>query len=202
MRGGSLLWEPVAKGMASKSIFLLLTFASAALAGCTESQNAGGPDANADTSSLGDDVLAQLRAVYTDQPMKGGQATPSHTFLQMDDGHIAFLHWNHADPAQATGLMFVGDAIRLPGCVGEGGLTQEMIDDGYVHFHKESAAQWDQGHHTTDDPARMGYWFRHIAAAPGVDPMGVGASAVGEVYPLMPSYENAPDCPPSGIVLV
>lgn len=182
--------------MGRHTLLLVIGMVSTVFAGCTAEPG----DTDSETQSMdsvpsaGDAVLTQLHDLYVDSPFMGGQDTPRHTFLQEDDGRIAFLHWNHLDPSQATGLLFVGDAFRAQGCVGEGGIAQEQIDSGYVHFHKETAANWDQGHHTSDDSTVMGYWFRHIAAAPGVDPMGIGASEPGEVYNLMPSHENAPAC--------
>lgn len=179
--------------MTGRVLPIVASLLALALAGCTTQSDAEA-DAAAGGDSVGDDVLAQLRALYVDNPMKGGQATPAHQFLDQGDGRFLFLHWNNPDASKATGLAFVGDAFRARGCVGDGGVTQAQIDAGYVHFHKQSAANWDQGHHADSDPDTMGYWFRHIAAAPGVDPMNVGAVPTGEVYPLMPSHENAPSC--------
>lgn len=185
--------------MVGKPFLLIASLLSVTLAGCTGT--AGTEDTNqthTHEASVGDDILAQLKALYTDQPFKGGQETPRHLFLDQGDGTYAFLHFNHVDVEQATGLAFVGDAFYAQGCVGEGGISQAQIDAGYVHFHKETSANWDAGHHADDDPNTMGYWFRHIAAADGVDPMGIGAVPQGEVYPLMPSHENAPACPTRG----
>lgn len=159
-------------------LMLALAVVATAFAGCT-----------------GGDSLDDLRAEYTDNPFKGGQETPAHLFKKTGEGRYDFLHFNDADPAKADGLMFTGDAFRAKGCVGSGGISQAQIADGYVHFHKETSANWDQGHHTNSNPNTMGYWFKHVAAEEGVDPMGIGASPKGEVYPLMPSHENAPACP-------
>lgn len=163
-----------------KSILALLALGALALAGCA-------------SDSDDNETLAQLRSVYVDTPLKGGQETPMHTWLQTSPNSLLFLHWNKEDPADATGLWFVGDGIRAKGCIGAGGISQAQIDAGYVHFHKENAADWDQGHHTST-PSTMGYWLRHVAADDGVDPMGIGASPRGEVYALMPSGGNAPAC--------
>jgi len=184
--------------MVGKPFLLIASLLSVALAGCTGADTEGPESTPVQENSVGDDILAQLKALYVDQPMKGGQQTPAHLFLDQGDGSYLFLHFNNPDVSQATGLAFVGDAFRAKGCVGPGGIHQAQIDAGYVHFHKETAANWDQGHHTNSDPDTDGYWFRHIAAADGVDPMGIGAVPKGQVYPLMPSHENAPACPNDG----
>jgi hypothetical protein len=187
-------WTPFVRHMATKVLLAALGMASLALAGCT-TEDAGTP-------STADSVLAQLRATYVDQPYRGGQATPEHTWLRVSTDSILFLHWNHADPAQATGLLFVGDGFRARGCVGEGGVSQQQIDAGFVHFHKESSANWDQGHHTSADPTLIGWWLRHVGATDSPMAMMPGMPDIhqGEVYPLMPSHENAPECPPSGLL--
>lgn len=165
--------------MAAKLLLTTISLLAVTLAGCTGS---------------GDETLAQLRSTYTDQPFKGGQDTPEHTWLMPTRDTVLFLHWNHRDPAQADGLLFVGDGFRAKGCIGPGGVTQSQIADGYVHFHKETAAQWDQGHHT-DGPSTMGWWLRHVGAKNGAGPMpGMPDIVEGEIYALMPSYENAPAC--------
>lgn len=193
--GDGHMQATIALGMA-KPILLIVSLLTVAFAGCTGTSDEPNTEipAHGHDASAGDAVLDQLRALYVDQPMKGGQATPSHTWLDNGDGTIHFLHWNDADPMMATGLLFVGDAFYAQGCVGAAGITQDDIDAGYAHFHKETHADWNQGHHTDDDPTTMGYWFRHVAAAANVDPMGVGASDIGDAYPLMVSYEDAPAC--------
>jgi hypothetical protein len=166
--------------MASPLILLAtLSLATLALAGCTSDDNK---------------TLDQLRAAYDDQPFRGGQATPMHTWLQTSPDTLLFLHWNHEDPLKATGLWFVGDGFRARGCVGVGGISQAQIADGYVHFHKESSPNWDQAHHSSDRNV-MGWWLRHVGVEDGIQP-GPGApiSEEGKVYPLMPSYESAPAC--------
>ncbi len=163
----------------AKPFLLMLALGATALAGCTA------PGGTAD--------FTQFHTVYDDQPFTGGQATPFHEWLVQGD-ELLFLHWNNEDPAQADGLLFTGDGFRGMGCIGAGGVSQQQIDAGFVHFHKESSPDWASGHHTTSDPTTVGWWLRHIQADPAADPMGVGASAVGDVYPLMPSYETAPAC--------
>ena len=174
--------------MARLALMLIVGLASLAFAGCTTS---------GDGDSTGDVVLEQLSATFVDKPFKGGQDTPEHTWLQVTSDSILFNHWNHADPGQASGLMFVGDGFRAKGCIGSGGVSQEQVDDGFVHFHKETSDNWDRGHHTNpDNPNVMGYWLRHVGAIDSPGPMpGMPPIVRGAVYPLMPSHENAPACP-------
>lgn len=169
--------------MAGKLLLTTASLVAVALAGCT-------------TDSTGDDVLDQMRATYVDQPFKGGQETPEHTWLTPTSDTVLLLHWNHVEPDDASGLMFVGDGFRAKGCVGSGGVSQAQIADGFVHFHKETSSNWDQGHHTVaDDPDRIGWWLRHVGAMDGPGPLpGMPDIERGKVYPLMPSNENAPAC--------
>ncbi len=164
----------------AKAILLVALLGATALAGCT-------------TQSDASDQQAMFLDLYDDQPFGGGQATPFHTWLVSGD-RLQFMHWNNEDPAEADGLFFTGDGFRAMGCIGAGGVSQAEVDAGYVHFHKESAPTWGEGHHTNSDPTTMGWWLRHLQVDPNADPMSVGASAVGDVYPLMPSYESAPAC--------
>ena len=78
-------------------------------------------------------------------------------------------------------------------CKGEEGVTQDEIDAGYVHFHKESAASWDMGHGGSTG-SQVGYWLRHVAAQDGVEMMPGVVSMAGEIYPLMPSTAGLPAC--------
>ena len=91
--------------------------------------------------------------------------------------------------------IFALAAVWLAGCIGAGGITQAKINAGYVHFHKKTAVNWDQGHGPNPDSPIMGYWLRHIQVDPTEDPMGIGPSAVGEVYTIMPNSDMAPNCP-------
>lgn len=119
-----------------------------------------------------------------------------HTWMQVSSDTLYFLHWNMEDPMEATGLWFVGDGFMAKGCIGSGGVSQAQIDDGYVHFHKTVSPNWDQAHHTiAGSPGVMGWWLRHVGVEDGIQ-AGPGApmSHTGEVYPLMPSVENAPVC--------
>lgn len=164
-----------------------------ALAGCT-----GGSEA--------DKLLATLHATYNDQPYKGGQATPDHEWAYTDGsgagGRIAFLHWmpttyagkeTGGDPEKADHLFATGDGFKAKWCKGDGGISQDLINVGYVHFHKETSANWDAGHGGTS-ATQVGYWLRHVAAEGGIEMMPGVVSKAGEVYPLMPSTSGLPDC--------
>ena len=174
-------------------IKLLLAVAAitlTALAGCTSQ----GPT---ETKTVADPKasFAALHAAYKDQPYKGGQQTPMHEWLLQDDGRLLLIHWNTDNPADATGILWVGDGFKAKGCEGPGGVSQAQIDAGYVHFHKESAANWDQGHMTDpSNPNVQGYWLRHIQVDPQAAMPGTQPSPVGEVYKLMDSTGNAPAC--------
>lgn len=171
----------------AKTLLATLAFAGLVLAGCTSSDSAG-------TAST-DQSVSQLHAAFHDQPFRGGQDTPMHEWVTHADGRLSFLHWNTEDPLDADGIWFVGDGIKAKGCKGAGGISQAQYDAGYVHFHKESAADWNVGHGTdASNPNLMGYWLRHIQVDPTADPMGIGAKPVGDPYPLMAS-SNAPACP-------
>ena len=170
----------------AKSLLALLALSGLALAGCT--------DADGDAADAEDQSVHQLHAAFHDQPYRGGQATPMHEWIDHGDGLISFIHWNAEDPASADGIWFVGDGIKAKGCIGSGGISQAQYNAGYVHFHKESAANWDMGHGANPtNPNLMGYWLRHIQVDPDADPMSTGASPVGDPYSLMPS-SNAPTC--------
>lgn len=174
-----LLWT----GMAGKTALMFATLTTVVLAGCTSEP------------STGDTVLDQLAATYVDQPFKGGQDTPEHSWLLPTSDTMLFLHWDHVEPREASSLLFVGDGFRAKGCIGAGGVSQAQINDGFVHFHKETSSNWDQGHHTSANPNTMGWWLRHVGATDGPGPMpGMPAISEGEIYPLMPSNENAPAC--------
>jgi hypothetical protein len=173
----------------SLTLGLLLT---ALLAGC------------AGSSPSGDALASQLHSAYRDQPFKGGQPTPDHewAFIDASQSRISFLHWMHEDSrGRSTGgdaekadvLFATGDGFKGRWCRGSAGITQEQIDAGYVHFHKETSANWDAGHGATS-PSQVGYWLRHVAARDGVEMMPGVVSKAGQVYPLMPTTGNLQDC--------
>lgn len=150
----------------------------------------------------GDSLVAQLHAAYKDQPYKGGQQTPDHEWALTDSTHVIFLHWmgkdskdqeTGGDPEKADVLFATGDGFKATWCKGVGGISQSEIDAGYVHFHKETSANWDAGHGGTDK-AQVGWWLRHVAAKDGVAMMPGVVSQAGKVYPLMPSTSGLPDC--------
>lgn len=171
---------------------LLLLGMALALSGCA------GTDDNAGK------LTATLHATYDDQPFKGGQPTPDHewSFIDATKMHISFLHWmpkthggeeTGGDADKADHLFATGDGFKAKWCKGDGGIDQEQIDAGYVHFHKETSANWDAGHGGTS-ATQVGYWLRHVAAESGIEMMRGVVSKAGEVYPLMPSTSGLPDC--------
>lgn len=164
--------------------------AMVALAGCTGSSQ--------------DRLASQLHSAYDDQPFKGGQETPDHEWSFVNDARdqILFLHWmgnDHAghaiggDAEKGDVLFATGDGFKGRWCLGSEGVTQEEIDAGFVHFHKETAANWDAGHGGTS-ASQVGFWLRHVAAQSGVEMMPGVVSRAGEVYPLMPSTAGLPEC--------
>lgn len=175
---------------------LLATFALAllALAGCAA------PDADGPSESMtpqGQSSLhAQLHSFFSDDPYLGAGAnmspvpggTAAHEWHVLPDGRLEYLHWDHADPAMAEKLLFIGDTIPGPvmGCLGAGGVSQEQIDQGYTHFHKLHAASFDAGHHMDPaDPHAMGYWLRHISAEDGSIFHGLDSQGLAQ-NPLQP----------------
>lgn len=173
--------------MASKLLFALAGFALVTLAGCTSQTTTPTVDPKA--------AFAPLHAAYKDHPFTGGQQTPMHEWLKEQDGRLLLIHWNTDNPSDATGILWVGDGFYAKGCIGNGGVSRDQIAAGYVHFHKESAAKWDQGHMTDpSNPNLQGYWLRHIQIDSTASMMGTPASPVGEVYKLMDSTGNAPAC--------
>ena len=174
---------------------LALLTTTTVLAGCT---------ADDASSSSEDRVAAQLHSAYNDHPFMGGQMTPDHewSFVNAGKEEIAFLHWmgtTHAghsisgDAEKGDHLFATGDGFKGRWCRGDDGVTQEQIDAGFVHFHKESAANWDAGHGGSS-ASQVGFWLRHVAAQSGVEMMPGVKSVAGEVYPLMPSTGNLPAC--------
>ncbi len=172
-----------------KPTLVAFLLAGLALAGCTTKED----------SDSATDVASQLHAAYKDQPFKGGQETPDHewSFVDAAKTHISFLHWMEHDGSHdaetATELFATGDGFKGTWCKGDSGVTDEQISAGYVHFHKESSPNWDAGHGATDKN-QVGYWLRHVAAKGGVEMMPGVVSKAGQVYPLMPSTSNLPEC--------
>lgn len=165
-------------------------FLGALLAGCTAADN--------------EELVATLHASYKDQPFKGGQETPDHewSFIDSSREHIAFLHWmpetrdgqsTDGDAEQADHLFATGEGFKARWCKGTGGVSQAQIDAGFVHFHKETSANWDAGH-GGDSATQVGFWLRHIAAESGIEMMPGVVSQAGKVYPLMPTTSGLPDC--------
>jgi hypothetical protein len=169
--------------------------AALVLAGCTSSPPPAGGDgagATGSTATLG----MKMSAFYDDTPLTGGQAQPfipEHLFFNQPDGGFLFLHFDQLDPKQSDMLMFTGDAFPGRFCKGEAGATQAEMDAGYVHFHKETSANWDAGHGGTS-ATQVGFWLRHVAAESGIEMMPGVVSKAGDVYPLMPSTSGLPDC--------
>lgn len=174
----------------------------ALVAGCaTDTDNSIGTPTHAGASggSSDDALKAQALALYTSKPFNTD--TPEHTWLETSDDEMVFHHWNHADPQQATALLFTGEGLRGKFCVGDAGVTQSEYDAGYVHFHSATAANWDAGHNAggaNGDPATDGWWLRHIGAGDmTMNMMGEEMTIrKGEVFPLMPAgFENLEACP-------
>lgn len=179
--------------LSGKMTLVVVAFLGVALAGCT-----GGSDA--------DKLISTLHATYSDQPYKGGQQTPDHEWAYTDGtgagGRIVFLHWmpktyagteTGGDPEKADHLFATGDGFKGRWCSGDDGVTPAEVSAGYVHFHKESSANWDAGHGGTS-ATQVGYWLRHVAAESGIEMMPGVVSKAGEIYPLMPSTSGLPDC--------
>lgn len=182
--------------MMTKTLIVTLPLLGVLLAGCATKTS----DSNMDQTNA---LATQLHAAYHDQPFMGGQQTPDHEWTWIDSSHtrLDLLHWmpmdskdkeTGGDAEKADILFAVGDGFKGKWCKGDGGITQDQIDAGYVHFHKESSANWDAGHGGTDK-SQVGYWLRHIAVKDGVT-MGSGPSVKGQMYPLMPTHANLPDC--------
>lgn len=160
-------------------------------------------------SSGAEKLVSTLHASYNDQPFKGGQPTPDHEWSWTDGsgakGKIALLHWmpkthdgtdTGGDAEKADHLFATGDGFKARFCGGTGGVSEDQWNAGYVHFHKETSADWNAGH-GGDSKDRVGYWLRHIAAESGIEMMDGVVSKAGEVYLLMPSapeYEDVPAC--------
>lgn len=164
----------------------------ALVAGCTSgTDNSDSTLTNAPTNtaaSSNDALKTQALALYTSKPFNTN--TPEHSWLETSDGRLTFLHWNDADPAKATGLMFTGDGFKGKFCVGDAGVTKEEYDAGFVHFHSANAANWDAGHNAAGadgNPDTDGWWLRHIGAGTmQMEMMGMPMDIKkGEVFPLM-----------------
>lgn len=145
-------------------------------------------------------AVDQLHRAYEDQPFSASQRpTPDHEWSFIDTSHarVAFLHWmphgSSHDAETATELFATGDAIAGKACLGAGGVSQDQIDAGYVHFHKKSAPNWDAGH-GWDSKDQEGFWLRHVAVKGGVEMMGPGPSVSGQVYRMMDSTANLKPC--------
>lgn len=176
----------------SRVLLSLLALGAVAMAGCTTAP----PSQPA--------LVQQMHDAYVDRPFMGGQGTPDHEWAVVDSGRtqLAFLHWmdkdakgqaTGGDPEKADVLFATGDGQKGRWCLGSEGILQKEIDAGYVHFHKETSANWDAGHGGTG-PAQVGYWLRHVAAINGVAMMPGVVSKAGQVYPLMPSTAGLPSC--------
>lgn len=196
-----------------QSLFLITTGALL-LAGCTSdasnapaesddmmADNMASDDMMADNMTSDDMMMKhdsplhhQLHAFFSDQPFLGPGSsmdpvpggTPAHEWRTLSDGRLEYLHWDNSDPALATKLLFVGDAVGpLMGCMGEGGVSQAQIDAGYDHFHKLHAASFAAGHHMdASDAHAMGYWLRHLDANDGSVFHGLDSTNLGAANPL------------------
>lgn len=192
---------------------LLVTVGSLFLAGCasnapdasaqpddmmvddtTSDDMASGDAASDDMMMDASPLVQQLHGFFSDDPFLGPGSsteavpggTPAHEWRKLSDGRLEYLHWDNADPANATKLLFVGDAVGpLMGCLGEGGVSQAQIDAGYNHFHKLRAASFAAGHHMDPNDARaMGYWLRHLDANDGSVFYGLDSTNLGAANPL------------------
>lgn len=187
--------------MQRPKLISLLVASAALLAGCTSAPDASttpAPTAHAGTAPAGADGLkAQALALYVSTPFtttndKSRHNTPEHSWLDTNDGRLTFLHWDHTDPAQATGLLFTGEGLRGKNCLGAEGVTQEEYDAGFVHFHSAVAPNWDAGHNAAgaDGAADTeGWWLRHIGAATmSMTMMGMPMDIEkGRPFPMMPA---------------
>ncbi|MBI4392767.1 MAG: hypothetical protein HY556_03080 [Euryarchaeota archaeon] len=172
----------------------LSVIAVTAIAGCVSTSTPGG----------GADLKASLTSLYKDTPISttkdvSAHNTPAHTWLLTDDTHAVFIHWDNDDVSKAKSPLFMGEGVKANFCFGDGGISRAQYDDGFVHFHLTSAANWDAGHNNGGkyDAAASGWWLRHIGAQDTTMQMMGETMTIkqGEVFPLMPADDSkVPDC--------
>lgn len=113
---------------------------------------------------LTSEEIAELIAAFPDEPFEGGQETPSHQFLWVNEEVFIFLHFDTPDPLEATKLLYYGPGMRGEACAG----SQPHGDT--THFHKWTSASWEGGHGGA--AGAYGYWFLHSAADSFTMPWG------------------------------
>jgi hypothetical protein len=116
------------------------------------------------------DAIARLFAVFTDQPLQGGQTAP-RIFKAISDRALLFLQFDRNSATDARELRYLGFWTRSTYCAS----TQPSRD--FTHFHRLVAPSYALGH--GGPPGTAGFWGTWIAAeqfesqgrtvAPGVD---------------------------------
>ncbi len=115
-------------------------------------------------------AIAGLFAVFTDQPLQGGQVPP-RIFKSISDQALLFLQFDRNSAADASDLRYLGFWTRSTYCSS----TQPSRD--FTHFHRLVAPSYALGH--GGPPGSVGFWGTWIAAeqfesqgrtvTPGVD---------------------------------
>ncbi len=116
------------------------------------------------------DAIARLFAVFTDQPLQGGQVAP-RIFKSISEQALLFLQFDKSTAAGASELRYLGVWTRSTYCSS----TQPSRD--FTHFHRLMAPSYALGH--GGPPGSVGFWGTWIAAeqfesqgrtvTPGVD---------------------------------
>jgi hypothetical protein len=118
--------------------------------------------------------IAALAALFTDNPLTGGQTAPRR-YRWVNDEVAMFLQFDKPEPAEATALRYVGISVKGVFCAEDqpGG-----PNGGFPHFHRLNAPDYAHGH--GGPPGTPGYWLSWVAVdhftqrdgrrvAPGVD---------------------------------
>jgi uncharacterized cupredoxin-like copper-binding protein len=148
------VWRPVRFPMVALA---LVAFLVAAAAPATVAAQAT-PTAAATPAPTGvylsPEEIAAFAAVFTDQPLTGGQVAPRIARFVTPDVFV-FLQFDNPDVTQATALRYVGIGVK--------GVfrAETQPDRSFTHFHRYEADEYKNDH--GGDPGAQGYWLTWVA---------------------------------------
>jgi hypothetical protein len=104
---------------------------------------------------LGKTEIAALGALFSENPLTGGQVPPrAHRWV--NENVSIFLQFDRPNSAEATALRYIGIGVKGVFC------SEAQPDKAFTHFHRYDAPKYSEGHGR--NPGDQGYWLLWIAA--------------------------------------
>jgi hypothetical protein len=126
--------------------------------------------------------IRQLVRFFHDNPLLGGQQAPRH-YRWVSPDVLAFVEFDHRDPAKATALRYFGIAKRGLFC------TSERPHADFTHFQRRTAPTYAAGR--GGRPRQAGFWHLALAVDEFDRPWGHVVPGVDRKF----EATAAPDCP-------